>query len=280
VRLENQVLRVAVVLLPVVAAFRIGVEHLPTGVPSGPSIGAVVGPVGWTLIVLTVAAVSLGAWRIVVLVRAAAIERRILASRVPASSASAAWELTALAGRLGMPTPRLSEAPGIAAPVAIGRSEICLPRSVVPGLSPAELRAVLAHELSHLARRDSLWSAIAQVLARLVFLSPVRLWATRRVRETAEFLADELAVRETGGPEPLVGALTAFARAARPGLSVSGFAPGSLLLRRVARVLQGPAEGWPAGGPVSALLLAAVLALAWFGPTVAPACDCLLRTHP
>lgn len=279
-RLENQVLRVGVVLLPAVAALRIAVEHLPTGVPAGPSVGAVVGPVGWTLSATTAAAGCLGVWRLLVLARAAAAERHVLASRVPASSAVAVRELATLAERLRVPTPHLSEASGIAAPVAIGRTEICLPRRVVPSLSSDELRAVLAHELSHLARRDNLWSSMVQVLDRLLFFSPLQLWASRRVRETSEFLADEVAVRETGGPEPLVGALTAFARAARPEVSVAGFAPGSLLLRRVGRVLEGRGDGWPAGGLVSALLIAAALSLAWFGPTVAPACDCLLRALP
>ena len=117
------------------------------------------------------------------------------------------------------------------------------------------------------------------VFNRLFFLQPLHFWASRRIRETAEFLADDFAVRRTGHAEPLVAALTIFARkgATSAHTELAHFVPGSLLLRRVRRVLN---DGDFGDEGVHRLALAALLAaglfILWTVPAVVPACDCVL----
>src|SRR2546430_2199715 len=51
---------------------------------------------------------------------------------------------------------QLTMARTIASPVALGLSEICVPELALSDLGAEQQRSMLAHELAHLARRDSL----------------------------------------------------------------------------------------------------------------------------
>src|SRR5205085_6932405 len=52
---------------------------------------------------------------------------------------------------------QLTMARTISSPVALGLSEICVPELALSDLGTEQQRSMLAHELAHLARRDSLW---------------------------------------------------------------------------------------------------------------------------
>lgn len=93
---------------------------------------------------------------------------------------------------------RLTAAEGLASPIALGRSEICIPRAVLTDLDPAQQRSVLAHELAHLTRFDPLWLTLACVIERAFFFQPLNRLARRRMQETAEYLCDDWAVGTTG----------------------------------------------------------------------------------
>jgi HEAT repeat protein len=95
-------------------------------------------------------------------------------------------------------TIRLTAAEGLASPIALGRSEICIPRAVLTDLEPAQQRSVLAHELAHLTRFDPLWLTAACVIERAFFFQPLNRLARRRMQETAEYLCDDWAVGTTG----------------------------------------------------------------------------------
>ena len=93
---------------------------------------------------------------------------------------------------------RLTAAEGLASPVALGRSEICIPRAVLTDLDPAQQRSVLAHELAHLTRFDPLWLTAACIIERAFFFQPLNRVARRRMQEAAEYLCDDWAVDRTG----------------------------------------------------------------------------------
>jgi HEAT repeat protein/beta-lactamase regulating signal transducer with metallopeptidase domain len=93
---------------------------------------------------------------------------------------------------------RLTAAEGLASPIALGRSEICIPRAVLTDLDPAQQRSVLAHELAHLTRFDPLWLTAACVIERAFFFQPLNRIARRRMQEAAEYLCDDWAVDRTG----------------------------------------------------------------------------------
>ncbi|HEV2075267.1 MAG TPA: M56 family metallopeptidase [Thermoleophilaceae bacterium] len=73
-------------------------------------------------------------------------------------------------------------------------------------LSKAELRAVLAHEVHHVRRRDPLRRLAVRVLADALFFLPALRRLERRYAELAELAADEAAVRAAGSA-PLASAL-------------------------------------------------------------------------
>ena len=98
------------------------------------------------------------------------------------------------------------------------RPVILLPQSLVQKLPPAQLRAVLLHELTHL-RRGDVWVNCAQALVQIVYWWHPLLWLAnariRRVREEAVDDAVMLALRdeaETYAPTLLEVAKLAFHR--------------------------------------------------------------------
>ena len=93
---------------------------------------------------------------------------------------------------------RLTAAAGLASPIALGRSEICIPRAVLTDLDAAQQRSVLAHELAHLTRFDPLWLTAACVIERVFFFQPLNRVARRGMQEAAEYLCDDWAVVRTG----------------------------------------------------------------------------------
>src|SRR5712664_2094637 len=119
----------------------------------------------------------------------------------------------------------LTMARTISSPVALGLSEICVPELALTELGAEQQRSMLAHELAHLARRDSLW------LAR------------RELETTAEYLSDEWAMQQTGSAVSLAKCLATVAewiQASPLGVPVAGLAERrSLLVSRISRLLDG-----------------------------------------
>src|SRR5437773_2584128 len=85
----------------------------------------------------------------------------------------------------------LTMARTISSPVALGLSEICVPELALSDLGAEQQRSMLAHELAHLARRDSLWLAGASLIERCFFFQPLNRLARRELETTAEYLRDE-----------------------------------------------------------------------------------------
>lgn len=93
---------------------------------------------------------------------------------------------------------------------------VLFPRIVVPEratreLDAASIRAMLAHEIGHVARFDPLWTAAARSVAALFFFQPLNWLLVKRLDESAEYCCDEFAVNVTGNEVALARCLATVA---------------------------------------------------------------------
>lgn len=171
-------------------------------------------------------------------VRYAAARRdfaRVLRDRRPALPRELGVDARALS-RL-----RLSVSERLAAPVALGTVEVCVPRGLLQTLSPAQRHALLAHEAAHLERRDPLWIAAAEWMAALSAFQPLARRVVAALRRDAELICDEAAVRRTGDAGALARALAVLAEVfdpAAPARRAAVASDGSPLVQRVERLVE------------------------------------------
>jgi beta-lactamase regulating signal transducer with metallopeptidase domain len=154
-------------------------------------------------------------------------------------------------------------------PTVVGwlRPVILVPACALAGLTPAQLEAVIAHELAHVRRHDYLVNLLQSFVEALLFYHPAVRWVSRRVREEREHACDDLAVSATGDVLSYARTLAALEQlrrgaASRPGLALA--ADGGSLLGRVRRLLSARQVAAPPASrraPV-VVALAASLALA------------------
>ena len=169
---------------------------------------------------------------------------------------------------------RLTATASVATPLALGRSEICVPERFLHGLGKEEQKAALAHELGHLVRRDPAWNLLAQVLEAVFFFQPLNRIARARIRQSAEFLADAWAVRETGSRLGLARCLAEVAdwlsavEAPDFAGSVAMAEGGSPLMARVRRLLEGEPEAATPSVAGRTAAVAIVALTAGFAPAV------------
>lgn len=101
---------------------------------------------------------------------------------------------------------------GICQPVTFGirRPVVLLPASLC-ALPTAVQRAVLAHELWHVRRRDWAWVVAEETVRGVLWFHPAIWWLVSRVQSSREEVVDELAVLVTSSRRSYVEALLAFA---------------------------------------------------------------------
>jgi heat shock protein HtpX len=115
-----------------------------------------------------------------------------------------------------LPVPRVYVSPAqqpnvLAVGTSARRVSLCCTEGLLRSLTEAELRAVLAHELAHMSRRDivvSSWSAGFAALLSLARLRPLAALALRVTAPTSrEYRADASGALMTGDPMALASAL-------------------------------------------------------------------------
>ena len=202
--------------------------------------------------------------------------RRRLAGRRDIAGGPLSDTLAELRSAAGVSRPvRLTVSAAISGPISFGRAEICLPERVLSDLSPAEQRAVLAHELGHLVRRDPAWQLAGAVIAAVLFLQPLNRLARRRLMEIAEYLCDDWAAARSGGGLVMAQCLAEVARWMRPGpelrVAPALAARPSQLVARVERLVQGSGRGAGRRSRLGVLALGvgAMGLVAWSAPGVA-----------
>ena len=137
---------------------------------------------------------------------------------------------------------RLTRSEGLGSPVALGRSEICVPGAVLTELDPVQQRSVLAHELAHLTRNDPLWLTAGCLLERVFFFQPLNRVARKRIQESAEYLCDDWAAERSGSGVAMAKSLMKVAewmQSPPSALPLAGMAENpSQLVERVRRLVE------------------------------------------
>ncbi len=91
------------------------------------------------------------------------------------------------------------------------RWRLFLPERFVANLDRQQLKALLAHELAHLTRRDPWWNLVGELICGVFFFQPLNFVARRQIRIQAEFLADRRSAATLEGGLGLARCLTAMA---------------------------------------------------------------------
>jgi TonB family protein len=142
---------------------------------------------------------------------------------------------------------RVVESRLVDAPTVIGwiRPVILLPVAVLTNLAPAQIEAILAHELAHIRRRDYAVNLLQTVTETLLFYHPAVWWVSARVRQEREHCCDDVAVEVCGEPAVYAAALAELAswRTRETALGVA--ATDGALLTRVRRLLGAPDDHEP-----------------------------------
>ncbi len=152
-------------------------------------------------------------------------------------------------------------------PAVIGwlRPVIVLPIAAMASLAPAQVEAILAHELAHIRRHDFLVNMLQAIGETLLFYHPAVWWISGRIRAEREHCCDDVAVQVCGDAVTYAAALTELASSslARPALAMAA-ANGSLVAR-VRRLLRPAADDAPrtsSRAVIGALLVTLVIVAA------------------
>src|SRR5271169_1685947 len=142
----------------------------------------------------------------------------------------------ARAAELRAAPPRLAESELLSVPVTFGvrRPAILLPAGWREW-EPGELDAVLAHEISHIVRRDALAERLSLLHRAIFWFSPLSWWLARHLADLAEEASDDAALAagadRTRYAETLLGFFAALEAA-----------PGRVWWQGVSRATAGQAE--------------------------------------
>jgi beta-lactamase regulating signal transducer with metallopeptidase domain len=192
---------------------------------------------------------------------------RSLTAAAPATNAMLDIDAAALAIQAGIEAPRLAALDGLASPLAARGRRILLPRWAVELLDREQLRAMLAHETAHIARRDPAWKFAIAAHCALFWFVPLAPLARRRLDEIAELACDAWAARHLGNGRSLAECLAECAERRVDGGFDVDLAPAmasreSPLLQRIDQLIAGVPMNTQNAGAGAGIVAVAALALA------------------
>jgi bla regulator protein BlaR1 len=145
----------------------------------------------------------------------------------------------------------------LASPITAGwwKPVILMPASLMSGMPPDLLDALLAHELGHIKRHDYVINLIQNAIEVVLFYHPAVWWISRQVRNEREAIADDLAARQLGEPRRLALALSELEKFQFSTHHLAQAANGGDLMSRIKRLVRPETQGsnWKAVIPVLAL---------------------------
>jgi bla regulator protein blaR1 len=135
------------------------------------------------------------------------------------------------------PTAALRWHPIVTQPITFGirRPVVLLPRRLLD-LSPAAQRAVVCHELLHVARRDWAWLLAEEAVRALFWFHPALWWAIGQIQLRREERVDELVVQLTDARREYMSALVTLAETPPPWRTALAFIHRGQLAARLARL--------------------------------------------
>lgn len=174
-----------------------------------------------------------------------------------ANRTDANWQarLTRMAEQFGVNREvRLRIVDHLASPITAGwwRPVVLVPASLVSGMPPDLLEALLAHEMAHVRRFDYLVNLGQNVVETLLFYHPAVWWISGRIRAEREQIADDFAARQLGEPRRLALALSELERIQFSTHHLAQAANGGDLMVRIRRLLRPDTQAlnWKAAVPV------------------------------
>ncbi|MBI3713260.1 MAG: M56 family metallopeptidase, partial [Burkholderiales bacterium] len=125
-------------------------------------------------------------------------------------------------------------------PITIGslRPMVLVPASLVTGMSPAHLEALLAHELAHISRYDYLFNLMQHLIESFLFFHPAVWWISKKIRNERENIADDLAASVLGEPRRLALALQELDHIRFTTPQLAQAAHGGHLMSRIKRLVR------------------------------------------
>jgi D-alanyl-D-alanine endopeptidase (penicillin-binding protein 7) len=147
-------------------------------------------------------------------------------------------------------------------PVTVGlwRPLVLVPASLLTGMAPDMLEALLAHELAHVQRCDYLVNLVQSAVEALLFYHPAVWWISHRLRIERELIADSLAATRIGEPRRLALALSELERFQFSQHHLAQAAHGGVLMTRIARLIRPETQAlnWKAAIPVLGMAFASL----------------------
>lgn len=217
----------------------------PVSVSGIPNDVEVPDAAAWLLLAFWIAGLLWGAARLLAQLTAVSRLGRVAKQHGAAPGPGLSGAARSLANELAIAPPTLRLLPQLQSPMVLPGANVLLP-SWSQTLPATQQRAMLAHELSHLQRRDPAWRIAQRIAALPLFFHPLARHASRRLDALAEDACDARAAQLLGSGRPLAECLAtclshAGARAGQPALAVAMAGEPGAVVRRVSNLLENTA---------------------------------------
>lgn len=158
--------------------------------------------------------------------------RRVL-RRTPAVR-QPTWEETQMFADVPL---RIVSADHVPGACGLFRQHVVLPDGLAQHVTESELKALVAHEMAHVRRRDNLTAALARVVASVFWFHPLVWWMERRMLAERETACDEAVLGQGIGAQEYVSGIAKVCRMSFAAATAYAGVNGSNLHRRMEHIM-------------------------------------------